>query len=91
MQLLLKVEKTLHDTYSTIRDFATQQQVADALEVLEEAYLQIKNPAININQLKPPSTKLNRKIDTLLRRELKVELSACIFIKSTWRKVNREK
>lgn len=49
MQLLLKVEKTLHDTYSTIRDFATQQQVADAFKVLEEAYLQIKNPAIKIS------------------------------------------
>lgn len=57
----MKVEKTLHDTYSIIKGFSTQQQAADALKLLEESNLQIKSTAVNINQIKPSSTNLNRK------------------------------
>lgn len=57
----MKVETTLQETYSIIKGFATQQQIADALKILVEANLQIKRPVINIEQIKPPSTNLNRK------------------------------
>lgn len=60
-QLMLKVEQVLHKMYSSIADFSTQQQIADALTVLEEANDKILNPAIKIDQLKPPTTNSNRK------------------------------
>ncbi|KAI7868052.1 uncharacterized protein EV154DRAFT_582268 [Mucor mucedo] len=55
------VEQVLHKMYSSIADFSTQQQIADALTVLEEANDKILNPAIKIDQLKPPTTNSNRK------------------------------
>ncbi|KAI7880894.1 uncharacterized protein EV154DRAFT_485840 [Mucor mucedo] len=61
IRLMLKVAQVLHKMYSAIADFSTQQQIADALTVLEEATDKILNPAIKIDQLKSPTPNSNRK------------------------------
>jgi ABC-type phosphate transport system auxiliary subunit len=59
--MLLRVEKLLHSIYDSINSYSTQQEIADALKILEEADNTIANPKIDVSSVKPPSTNLNTK------------------------------
>lgn len=59
--MLLRAENILHSIYQTIKSYSTQQEISDALKILEETQAQITNPTIDITSVKPPSTNLNTK------------------------------
>lgn len=59
--MLIQAEDILHSIYNSINNYSTQQEVANALSILEEAHDKIANPEVDIHLLKEPSTNLNRK------------------------------
>lgn len=58
---MLRAEKILRGIFTKISSFATQQEISDAIKVLETATLDIDAPFIKMNELRPPSTNTNRK------------------------------
>ncbi|KAG2193120.1 hypothetical protein INT47_003111 [Mucor saturninus] len=60
-RMILRVEKLLHGIFTKINSLGTQQEISDAIKVLEKANLDIKEPVIKIEELQPPSVNTNRK------------------------------
>lgn len=60
-RMMLRVEKLLHGMFTKINSLGTQQEISDAIKVLEKADLDIKEPEIKMDELQPPSVNTNRK------------------------------
>ncbi|KAG2191762.1 hypothetical protein INT47_010578 [Mucor saturninus] len=60
-RMILRVEKLLHGMFTKINSLGTQQEISDAIKVLEKANLDIKEPVIKMDELQPPSVNTNRK------------------------------
>lgn len=59
--MMNRVEQLLHSMYDSISGYRTQQEISDAIKVLEEADERLKNPAINVDMLVLPTTNTNVK------------------------------
>ncbi|KAI9008900.1 hypothetical protein CLU79DRAFT_723161 [Phycomyces nitens] len=54
-------KQLLHGIYNTVTLYSTQQEISDAIKILEKTEAVILKPAINMDLLMPPSTNTNRK------------------------------
>lgn len=59
--MLLRVENLLYSIHRKIKAYTTQQEVADAIKILEDAEERISNPDFDITLVQPPTTNLNTK------------------------------
>ncbi|KAG2200635.1 hypothetical protein INT47_007379 [Mucor saturninus] len=50
-RMMLRVEKLLHGMFTKINSLETQQEISDAIKVLEKADLDIKEPEIKMDEL----------------------------------------
>lgn len=60
-RMLLRAQKLLHSIYNSILSYTTQQEISDAIKLLEEADKNIKTPKIDITSVKPPPINSNTK------------------------------
>jgi vancomycin resistance protein YoaR len=59
--LLLQVEERLHKINNCIREYATQQEVANAIKILDEAIKKLANPEFVSTSVESPATNTNIK------------------------------
>ncbi|KAG2191822.1 hypothetical protein INT47_006653 [Mucor saturninus] len=68
-RMILRVEKLLHGIFTKINSLGTQQEISDAIKVLEKANLDIKVPVIKMDELQPPSDSNYVKSDVKVEKE----------------------
>lgn len=60
-RMMAQVKTLLYDMYDFIDSSSTQQEIADAIKILEKSKSNICNREFDITSIKPPATNLNTK------------------------------